>query len=160
VPVVDRSDEAAQEVAHASSQIRVWRLDHEMEVIAEEAVAQTVPPAMPDRSREQIDEHLPVTVVVDDRLSSVTAGGDMEDSSRRFDAPRARHIPDSGHAAGTRPRNPGAWHLSCASAVPGTFLAQVRGLARFLRKRGAWHVSGNERELLLARARPGRHRAI
>src|SRR4051794_17679436 len=82
---------AALETMHARAEIRGSRLYQEVDVVAHQAVGETVPPHPAGHAGEGRDVTRTVPVVDVDRLLAIAAGGDVVDADFTLGARSARH---------------------------------------------------------------------
>jgi hypothetical protein len=81
----------AVESFQASTEIGLWRFDHEMIVIAHQAISVASPMLLRDFPTEQADELPPICVIYEDGLLCVAAGGDVVEGASEFETQWASH---------------------------------------------------------------------
>jgi hypothetical protein len=91
VAAVHALGENAVDVPHQRREIGLPRAQHQVVVIAHQAVGQRAGVEAVEGLGEQVEEESPVVVVQEDRLLPVATGGDVVDGVGKFDAQRAGH---------------------------------------------------------------------
>jgi hypothetical protein len=81
VPVIEGARVAAVQVAHAFVEVRLRRLDDQVEVIAHQTADVDLPLVTARDAAEQVNEEHPVLVVEDDRSVVVAACDDVVDGT-------------------------------------------------------------------------------
>ena len=66
-------------------------MQYEVVVVAHQAIGQGFSIEARQRLRHDLQQSVPVIVIDEDRLAPVTAGSDVIDSAREFDAQRTGH---------------------------------------------------------------------
>jgi hypothetical protein len=90
----------AVELAHAEREVRVRRLDHEVEVVAHQAVRVTDPAVAVDDLREPREQPPAVAVVAEDRRALVPARVNVVEGVLELDPKRACHAATVSSRAG------------------------------------------------------------
>ena len=75
-----------QEALHASRQVGLGRLQHQVQMIGQDHEREDLPRRAVDAPRQLIHEPLAVVVVADDVLAAVSTGHDMVDRAGVLDA--------------------------------------------------------------------------
>ena len=91
VAAVKRLRNHTAEVAHQLRQVRAARVQHEVIVIAHQAIGQHMRTKALTALLQYAEQRSPVAVVLENRLAPVAAGGDVVDRTRELDAPGAGH---------------------------------------------------------------------
>jgi hypothetical protein len=77
VPPVETAGVSAQQPFHPGDQIRLRRLDHQMEMIRHENVGVNLPARLRASLAQRLDEPLAIRVVLEDRLPPIPAIQDV-----------------------------------------------------------------------------------
>ncbi len=91
MPTVVRLRVDAVELLHQHREIGAARVQHEVVVIAHQAVGQHLRVAALQGLGDDGQENLPVNIIIKDGLPAITARGHVVDRTREFDAQRAGH---------------------------------------------------------------------
>ena len=86
VPPVEPAGVSAQKLFHASDQVRLRRLDHEMKMIRHEDIGMNLPARLGACLSQGLEEPLPIPVILEDRLAPVPAIHDVLDGARILDS--------------------------------------------------------------------------
>jgi hypothetical protein len=89
VPPIVRLGKETIELAHATGQISLRRLDQQMVVIVHHTVGMAQPPEAIDHVAKYCQKSLPVNLIVNDRLSGIPAARDVIDRPGKFETQRA-----------------------------------------------------------------------
>ena len=80
-----------EERLHATSEIRLRRLEHHVEVVGQDHERVDSPTATPDRPTQLLLEAVAVLVITDDVLAAIAAGHHVVDRARVLDAESSWH---------------------------------------------------------------------
>jgi hypothetical protein len=98
VPAIEALRVQAAQLLHSRREALFRRLDHEVEVVAHEAVRVTAPRGVLHDAGEQGEEFEAIVVVEENELAPVPAGSDVEETTGRPKAWLARHVETVGVA--------------------------------------------------------------
>ena len=86
VPTIEAQCVTAQQPAHPRHQVALWRLDHQMKVVAHEAIGVNLKPGLGAGFRQRFEEVVAIHIGLIDVFFAVAPARDVINRSRVLDS--------------------------------------------------------------------------